>query len=162
MFKSSLIHYPAVSSDSVRSGEVVRSPAHIDFGTITLLFQQDVGGLEVADMNTTDKLSSVAVEKSAKFIPIEPDPGTVLVNVGYLLMRWTNARWKNSVHRVSAPPDSTGVEVSERYSFAFFCFPDAQTNVEPLITCYDTETPKKWSPINAGDYLLSKRENLYS
>ncbi|KAF2752573.1 oxidoreductase [Pseudovirgaria hyperparasitica] len=163
MFVSSLIHYPAVSSDSLRSGQVVRSPAHSDLGTLTLLFQQNIGGLEVADMSSTNKLSSAAVEKSATFIPVEPDAETILVNVGYLLMRWSNARWKNSVHRVSEPPSLIDKQiVPERYSFAFFSFPDAHTVVEPLPACHNTEIPKRWGPINAGKYLLSKRDKLYS
>jgi isopenicillin N synthase-like dioxygenase len=163
MLFSSLIHYPAVSSNSLRSGEAVRNPAHSDFGTLTLLFQHKVGGLEVADMSSTEKLSSTAVEKSAKFIPVEPNPETILVNVGYLLMRWTNAKWKNSVHRVSEPPNLANMDmIPERYSFAFFSFPDVQTVVEPLPACHNPERPKKWGPITAGEYLRSKRDRLYS
>jgi len=114
-------------------------------------------------MSSTEKISTVAVEKSAKFIPVEPNPETILVNVGYLLMRWTNARWKNSVHRVSEPPGLANVEIiPERYSFAFFSFPDAQTVVEPLPSCHDTQRPKRWGPIVAGDYLLGKRDKLYT
>lgn len=141
----------------------MRSPAHSDFGTLTLLFQQEVGGLEVADMSSTEKLTSAAVEKSATFIPVEPNPDTILVNVGYLLMRWTNARWRNSVHRVSAPPSLINMEIiPERYSFAFFSFPDAQTVVEPLPTCYNIDKSRKWGPIVAGDYLRSHRDKLYT
>jgi len=163
MFVSSLLHYPAISSTSVQPGQVVRNPVHSDFGTLTLLFQQKVDGLEVADMSSTEELSSAAVEKSATFIPVEPNPEMILVNVGYLLMRWTNARWKNSVHRVSAPSGSINSEsIPERYSFAFFSYPDAQTTVEPLPACHNTEMPKRWGPINAGEYLLSKRDKLYS
>jgi len=163
MFVSSFIHYPAVSAQLIRSGEVVRSPAHSDFGTLTLLFQQKVGGLEVADMSSTEKISSAAVEKSAKFIHVEPNPGTILVNAGYLLMRWTNARWKNSVHRVLEPPGTADMElIPERYSFAFFSFPDAQTVVEPLASCCSTQRPRKWSSIVAGEYLLNKRAELYT
>ena len=163
MFVSSLIHYPAVSSKSLQSGQVMRGPAHSDFGTLTLLFQQEVGGLEVADMSSTDKLASGAVEKSATFIPVEPNPDTILVNAGHLLMRWTNARWKNSVHRVSAPPSSTNMEIiPERYSFAFFSFPDAQTVVAPLPTCHSSDRSEKWGPVIAGDYLLGHRDKLYT
>jgi len=163
MFVSSLLHYPAVSSTSVQPGQVVRNPAHSDFGTLTLLFQHKVGGLEVADMSSPEKFSSAAVEKSATFLPVEPNPEMVLVNVGYLLMRWTNARWKNSVHRVSAPSRSINSEtIPERYSFAFFSYPDAQSIIEPLPACYNNEMPKRWGPINAGDYLLRKREKFYS
>ena len=171
MFVSSLIHYPTVPVRLVRSGEVIRSPAHSDFGTLTLLFQRDVGGLQVADMSSTDKISSTAVNKSAKFLDADPNPETILVNVGYLLMRWTNGRWKNTVHRVSEPPSASATNaresndlgsIPERYSVAFFSFPDAETNVEPLDSCCSDQVPKRWGPINAGEYLLQKRAVLYS
>ncbi|KAF1813539.1 flavonol synthase/flavanone 3-hydroxylase [Eremomyces bilateralis CBS 781.70] len=170
MFTSSLIHYPAVSARLIQSGEVVRSPAHSDFGTLTLLFQRDVGGLQVADMSSTDKLSSAAVERTGTFLDVEPNPETILINVGYLLMRWTNGRWKNSVHKVVGPPSSrTSTEtvgdqelIPERYSIAFFGFPDAETNVESFESCYSDQNPKRWSPLNAGTYLRKKREDVYS
>jgi isopenicillin N synthase-like dioxygenase len=127
----------------------------------------------MADMGSTDKITSAAVEKSGKFIHIKPTPGAILVNPGYLLMRWTNGRWKNIVHRVSEPPRSVSNEtaqgiddlrdkVPERYSIAFFSFPDAVTIVEPLANCCTDQSPKKWSQINAGEYLLKKRTALYS
>jgi isopenicillin N synthase-like dioxygenase len=159
---TSLIHYPAVSFQLLQSGELVRNPAHSDLSTLTLLFQQDVGGLEIADMSSTEKTSSAAVAKSGKFICTDPEPGTVLVLAGYLLMRWTNGRWKNAVHRVMEPRSPTHNKAvreidhsegmaPERYSIAFFGFPDAAACIEPLSTCYSDEKPKKWGAINAGD-----------
>ncbi|KIW25604.1 uncharacterized protein PV07_08770 [Cladophialophora immunda] len=173
MHVSSLIHYPAVSTQRLRSGEVIRNAAHSDLGTLTLLFQHNVGGLEVADMSSTDKITTTAVEKEANFIAVDPTPGTIVVNVGYLLMRWTNGRWKNVVHRVVEPANCSSTQSSqesvdcdemtpERYSIAFFGFPDAATMVEPLQSCCSTERPKRWGPINAGEYLLKKRAVLYS
>lgn len=171
MFVTSFLHYPSVPAQLVRSGEVVRVPSHSDFGTLTLLFQRNVGGLQVADMSSTDKFSSSAVNESAKFLDVEPNPETILVNVGYLLMRWTNGRWKNTVHRVSEPPsahimNAPEVEssdlVPERYSIAFFSFPDAKTTIEPLESCCSNQVPKKFKPLNAGEYLLRKRGAVYS
>ena len=173
LFVSSLIHYPTISTHLLQSGEVARNPAHSDFGTLTLLFQRDVGGLEIADMNSTDKTTSATVEKSGKFIHVDPVPGSVLVNTGYLLMRWTNGRWRNTVHRISEPPrsvsnktaqdiDSAGEMIPERYSIAFFGFPDAATMVQPFPTCCSDQMPKRWGPLNAGEYLLKKRGVIYS
>ncbi|KAL9618104.1 MAG: hypothetical protein Q9160_007174 [Pyrenula sp. 1 TL-2023] len=168
---SSLIHYPAVPSQSIH----VRTPAHSDFGILTLLFQDHIGGLEIADMSSTSETASAAVEKSARFMHIDPQPGTVIVNVGYLLMRWTNGRWKNTVHRVVEPPflltvdkekqetkHPTGPMAPDRYSIAFFSFPDAETIVQPLTVCCSEQEPKKWGPIHAGKYLQKKRAALYS
>jgi isopenicillin N synthase-like dioxygenase len=52
-------------------------PSRHSYGTVTLLFQDDVGGLEVQD-------------KEGKFVPAKPVPGTVCINVGDLLQQWTN------------------------------------------------------------------------
>jgi isopenicillin N synthase-like dioxygenase len=182
LFNLDLIHYPALSARLLRSGEIVRNPAHSDFGSLTLLFQDDTGGLEVADMSSTKIETSAELEKTGIFRHIDPEPGTIVVNVGYLLMRWSNGRWKNTVHRVSEPSrkwkelhsqnssfcespksDDGGAEemIPERYSIAFFGNPDPETTVEALPGCWDKEVPKKWNSINAGEYLCRKRKRAY-
>ena len=155
-------------------------PPHSDFGSLTLLFQDEVGGLEIADMSSTTSEASAAVEKKGKFIHVDPKPGTIVVNVGYLLMRWSNGRWKNTVHRVMEPPqweeealqspkvsnsskahDVSGNTIPERYSIAYFSAPDPATIVEALPCCYGDDLPQRWKPMNAGEYLLRKRAALY-
>ena len=180
LFDLSLIHYPTISTAFLPSGELARNPAHSDFGTLTLLFQDKVGGLEIADMSSTSSERSAMVERSGKFIPVDPKPGTVTVNVGYLLMRWSNGRWKNTVHRVSEPQHwkDQGLPVSkskntaekrggsaeaipERYSIAYFGAPDPATVVEALPCCCGDQAPR-WKPVNAGEYLRSKRAAMYT
>lgn len=178
-FHFDLLHYPAVPTQLLHSGELARVPAHSDFGTLTLLFQDDIGGLEIADLGSAKTVKSVEFEKDGSFIPVKPVPGTVIVNVGYLLMRWSNGRWKNTVHRVTGPPSIPMREVSthsdhpgttrskvnsredttpERYSIPFFADPDPGTMIEALPGCWNDDVPKLWKPIKAGDYLLRKRE----
>ena len=125
-------------------------------------------------MSSTSSETSAEVEKSGRFVHVDPKPGTILVNVGYLLMRWSNGRWKNTVHRVSEPPrwkeqnsqyskfnetsegDQKSVEmVPERYSTAFFSTPDPTTIIEALPYCVGDQTPR-WKPLNAGEYLRRK------
>ncbi|KAF2176612.1 hypothetical protein K469DRAFT_606611, partial [Zopfia rhizophila CBS 207.26] len=60
---------------------------HSDFSTLILLFQQNVSGLEIANMSSIDKTLSTAIEKGRKFIHVKLKPGSILVNIGYLLMR---------------------------------------------------------------------------
>ncbi|KAF2194699.1 Clavaminate synthase-like protein [Zopfia rhizophila CBS 207.26] len=166
LFNLNLIHYPEVAAEQLRSGSAVRLPAHSDPGSLTLLFQQKVGGLEIADMSSTCETATVKVEQTAKFIAVEPQPATILVNVGYLLMRWSNGRWKNTVHRVMAPPVSGNTDsvdtVPERYSTAFFSFPGPDTVIEPLDACISVENPRRWAPIIAGKYLRKKISSMYS
>jgi len=81
----SFIPYPTTS---LPSGGLARNPAHSDFGTLTLFFQDAIGGLGMANTCSTSSEISAKLERNGRFIPIDPKSRTVLVNVGYLLMRW--------------------------------------------------------------------------
>ena len=48
-----------------------------------------------------------------------------------------------------------------RYSIPFFAAPDPETIIQALPGCWTEEIPKKWRPINAGNYLRRKREGMY-
>ena len=74
-----LLHYPPVPVAAVEGGKMSRMPAHTDWSTMTILFQDDCGGLQVEDPHAP-----------GKFIDVPPVPGTLVVNVGDLLMRWSN------------------------------------------------------------------------
>lgn len=74
-----LLHYPSVPAAELENQTAARMPAHSDWGSITLLFQDDCGGLEVEDPHTP-----------GKFVPATPMPGACVMNVGDLLMRWSN------------------------------------------------------------------------
>ena len=124
-------------------------------------------------MASTDKTSTAAVEETAKFIPVDPKPGEILVLVGYLLMRLTNKRWKNTVHRVLEPPcsadsgetrnatDDSQQMASERYSIAFFAHPDLEATIEPLASCCVDQQPA-FRPIHVGEYLRKKMVQIRS
>ena len=164
LFTMSLLHYPALPMTDLLSGTHTRIPAHSDFGTLTLLFQDNIGGLEIAEPGSANTETSVGFEKEGRFRKVEPRPGTIVVNVGYLLMRWSNGRWKNTVHRVVEPPGSTsgGSEMaSARYSIPFFVSPDPATVVETLPGCWSENVPRRWKAISAGDYLSRKRQAAY-
>lgn len=184
LFNMSLIRYPSSDLRNLQDRELVRMPAHSDFGSLTLLFQDSTGGLEIADSATADTVSSAKFEEQGgRFIKVNPLFGTVVVNVGYLLMRWSNGRWKNTIHRVIDPScfgenktvDSSGftdtqggdsgvagVTTVERYSIPLFASPDPETIVDALAGCWSDREPKKWKPINVGDYLRRKRRDVYS
>lgn len=100
-----LLHYPAVKSDvfKVNPGQV-RAGAHSDYGSITLLFQDGAGGLQVQS-------------PSGHFVDATPIENTCVVNAGDLLMRWSNDTIKSTIHRVVEPPSKTD-EHPPRYSIA--------------------------------------------
>lgn len=76
-----LLHYPPIPAAAIEDGKFARMPAHTDWSTMTFLFQDDCGGLQVEDPN-----------QEGKFIDVHPVPGTMVMNVGDLLMRWSNGK----------------------------------------------------------------------
>lgn len=80
-----LLHYPPVPADALEQNRAARCPAHTDWSSITLLFQDDCGGLEVEDINNP-----------GQFIPATPIKNAIVMNVGDLLQRWSNGRLRSS------------------------------------------------------------------
>lgn len=74
-----LLHYPPIPALAIEEGSMARMPAHTDWSSMTMLFQDECGGLEIEDPNVL-----------GKFIPAEPMKGALVMNVGDLLMRWSN------------------------------------------------------------------------
>lgn len=100
-----LLHYPAVKSEVFRINPgQVRAGAHSDYGSITLLFQDGAGGLQVQS-------------PSGEFVDATPIPDTCVVNAGDLLARWSNDTIKSTIHRVVEPKRVTE-EHPPRYSIA--------------------------------------------
>jgi isopenicillin N synthase-like dioxygenase len=154
-FVQSLIHYPKRSHSH---SQTCRNPAHTDFGSLTLIFQDGTPGLEVLDIS--GKGMEAETSERLTFLPVDPDPNLIFVNTGYLLERWTAGQWKGVQHRVCEttewPKDSIGPEPSgqswERYSIAFF----AAFNPETVI-----ESGNK-AALHVGSYLAKKRASMYS
>lgn len=73
----SLRHYPPIDEESIRSGKLDRLGAHTDFDSFTLLWQDEVGGLEVKD-------------KNGKWIDVPAVEGALVMNIGDVLQRWSN------------------------------------------------------------------------
>lgn len=72
-------HYPAVPASDFKSHEKERLGSHSDLTSVTLLFQDDCGGLEVEKQG-----------KRGEFFPVDPVEGSMIVNIGDVLMRWSN------------------------------------------------------------------------
>lgn len=101
-----LLHYPEVKADvfKINPGQV-RAGEHSDYGSITLLFQDNRGGLQVKSPN-------------GSFVDATPIEGTVVVNAGDLLARWSNDTIKSTIHRVVEPPRKEHAVYPPRYSIA--------------------------------------------
>jgi len=135
-----LLHYPPSPAD-IEEGQL-GAGEHTDYGCVTLLATDEVGGLEV---RTRD-----GAWLSAPYIP-----DTFVCNIGDCLMRWTNDLYVSTPHRVVNPSGR------ERYSVPFFLDPDPDAIVACLPGCATDDNPAKYPPIRGDDYLLSRLNPTY-
>jgi len=135
-------HYPPVEHRP-NAGQL-RAGSHSDYGTVTLVFQDAVEGLEAL------------VDGEWLTVPIVP--GTVTVNVADLLSRWTNGVFRSPKHRVALP--ATGVKQS-RYSTVFFYNPNSRVTVRCMDSCCTADRPRRFPPIKAGEFLRQRRASQY-
>jgi isopenicillin N synthase-like dioxygenase len=80
-----LLHYPPIPAKELENQTSARMPAHSDWGSITMLFQDDCGGLEVKNPH-----------KAEEFIRALPLKNAIVMNIGDLLMRWSNGMCDDS------------------------------------------------------------------
>ncbi|KAF2087367.1 Clavaminate synthase-like protein [Saccharata proteae CBS 121410] len=146
-----LLHYPEVEKGVFKreDGRVqVRAGEHTDYGSLTLLFQDDRGGLQVLSPNGT-------------FVDATPIPDTIVVNAGDLLARWANDTIQSTKHRVVEPPLKPGDEKLDkypaRYSIAYFCNPDFDREIEAIPGTGE----RKYESVNAGEYLAKRLGATY-
>jgi isopenicillin N synthase-like dioxygenase len=113
----------------------LRAGAHTDYGGLTILNGEDVpGGLEV-------------LTRSGRWVDVRTAPDQFVVNIGDLLMRWTNDRWLSNMHRVVNPPLAEGRN-KPRLSIAFFNHPNWNTMIE----CLAPPGQARHAPVMSGDY----------
>ena len=131
-----LTHYPPIDVSKLKEGKTTRISEHTDFGTITMLFQDSTGGLEVEDENA-----------DGQFIPIESKSQTVMIaNIGDTLTWWTNRKLRSANHRVTIPvgmKDLQAGEVPARLSVAYF----GKANRDASLRCFPEFRPAGKVPV---------------
>jgi len=132
-----LLHYPSTGLPDPEPFQM-GAGAHTDYGFITLLFQRDVGGLQVID-------------KTGAWIDVRPRADAVVVNSGDMLECWTNGRYKSTMHRVVPK-----IGDRQRYSVVVFIDPDSETVVETVPSCITPDNPARFAPTTAGEHLQSR------
>ena len=129
------LHYPATGRLDDGSAPVFSTP-HTDYGAITLLAVDGLSGLEVL--------------RSGVWTPVAAPAGSLIVQLGDMLARWTNDRYQSTPHRV------VGSSGTDRYSIPFFVNPDPLTVVTTIPSCITAERPERYEPVTAGEFLVSR------
>jgi isopenicillin N synthase-like dioxygenase len=133
-----LLRYPALGASYASTAYLKGAGEHTDYGCITLLAIDEVGGLQVRN-------------SVGDWIDVPSKQGALVVNIGEIMQRWTDDRYVATVHRVSRTPGQT-----DRYSIPFFFDPNYDAVIECVPSCMPMSGTPKYSPIKAGDYLTMR------
>jgi isopenicillin N synthase-like dioxygenase len=136
--RCSAVYYPPQPPDA--GADQFGVAPHTDYGLLTLVHQDPVGGLQVRT-------------RDGQWVLAHPIPTTLVVNVGDLLARWTNDRFKSTLHRVV---NSSG---RERLSLATFFDPDYQTLITPVVR--DGEAAR-YQSVSCGEYILGRYDKSFA
>lgn len=130
-------YFPYQKRDKVDNVEWIGSSAHTDWGFLTLLLQDNLGGLQINNPRTGEWLDVPYIE------------GTVLVNGGDYLSMLTGRKYRSPLHRVI-----NTTEDKERYSIVLFYYPSYEATIQ-------NEEEKEIHNVKYGDYLAMKWDSVY-
>ncbi len=117
---------------------------HSDAGALTVLLQDEVGGLQVGSDHADGQ----------EWIDVTPTDGALVINIGDMMQIWSNDRYRAALHRVRPITDRP------RYSVPFFFNPAYDTEVAPLVA---TEaSPAKYRPVNWGDFRQARADGDFA
>ncbi len=142
-----LNHYPV--SDPLANGNGDNLPVadmgvhhHTDAGALTVLLQDDVGGLQVFRAGYWHDIPSV--------------PGAFVINTGDMMQVWSNDYYQAAIHRGLAMVDR------DRYSIPFFFNPAPATVVSPLPSVVSEERPARYRSINWSEFRAKRTDGDYA
>lgn len=135
------IHYFPIENPGEIPADAVRAAAHGDINLITLLMGASADGLQI-------------LRRDGKWIPVTALPEQIVVNVGDMLARLTNDKLKSTIHQVVNPPEEK--MRTSRYSIPFFMHPRFDMDLSVLPHCIDSDNPKKFEDITAGEFLAQR------
>ena len=115
---------------------------HTDAGALTVLLQDDVGGLQVF--------------RDRFWHDIPPVPGAFVINTGDMMQVWSNDIYRAAIHRVLA------MESKDRYSIPFFFNPSADTDVSPLPSVVSVERPARYRTISWSEFRGKRTDGDYA
>lgn len=135
-----LLHYPPQTG--IVDESIIGIGAHTDYGNLTILAQDDVGGLQV-------------MNRDGQWVEGTPIPGTFVINIGDLLQRLTNDRYLANLHRV------VNTSGRERYSIPFFIDADYDAEFGPLPSCVSEDNPARYQAVTCGAHKYGRFVESY-
>lgn len=135
-----LHYYPVKNLNDIPEG-AVRAAAHGDINLITLLMGGSADGLQAQTL-------------SGEWIPVSPKDDEVVVNIGDMLARLTNNRFRSTQHRVITPNKNSWQ--TPRYSAPFFLHPRSDMDLSCLDNCISNDRPKSYPDLSAGEFLTER------
>lgn len=130
-----LLHYPPQTG--YVGEDIIGIGAHTDYGNLTILAQDDVGGLQV-------------MNRDGDWIEGTPIPGTFVINIGDLIQRLTNNVYLANMHRV------VNTSGRQRYSIPFFIDADFDAVIKPLDSCVTEGNPAQYQPVTCGAHKFGR------
>ena len=162
-----ILNYPELEYIQTDVSKIhIRAGAHTDYGAMTIL-KSGGPGLQLQLSKDSD---------SSTWIDVPHLEDSFIINLGDLMQRWTNDRWKSTLHRVVAVANTEDADnrtnedggenlfrSARRQSIAFFVNMNGNATVVPLDTCVDEEHPSRYEPIKASEHLLQRhRQSMAS
>ena len=135
-----ILHYPPQFGEITQ--EEIGAGAHTDYGFLTILAQDDIGGLQVQN----------AV---GEWVSVPPIKDTFVFNIGDFLQTFTNGRYRSTLHRVV---NTAGVD---RYSVAFFMDLDFDAVVEPVPTVRHADADQNYPAYVCGEHKYKRFVDSY-
>ncbi|MDK2778856.1 MAG: isopenicillin N synthase family oxygenase [Pseudomonadota bacterium] len=136
------LSYPLVKPEDIKDGQM-RAGAHSDYGSMTIVKPDNSpGGLQVKNLK-------------GEWVDVPYVEGAFVVNIGDLMMNWTNDQWISTLHRVVNPPADVAAK-EPRQSIVFFHQPNYDAIIECLPGILKAGEKPLYEPISSGDHLKSK------
>ncbi|SLN42046.1 isopenicillin N synthase family dioxygenase [Roseisalinus antarcticus] len=133
LIQQSLLFYPKPPSQREEDFQI-GAGEHRDTGAFTILMQDDAGGLEVGHLEQ-------------EWVAARPIKGTYVINIGDMMMRWTNGRFISTMHRV------VNRSVKDRYSMPYFANPDYDSIISPVPCLVEPGTTNAYPPLHFGQFM---------
>lgn len=152
-----VLNYPQLEHEEDEKGSNkkvhIRAGAHTDYGAMTILKSGGPGlQLQLGD-------------NSSSWIDVPYLSDAFIINLGDLMQRWTNDRWRSTLHRVIAVADknesdenngsgSGRFQSARRQSIAFFVNMNGSARIVPFDSCVDEEHPSQYNAVKASEHLI--------